>query len=51
MQNISEIYGDKVAFSISKSKEMSKIEVLGILNVISQEVSNQLEDEIKIARG
>lgn len=41
---------DKVGFTISKSSAMSRIELLGILQVITQEITSQLEDEIKITK-
>lgn len=50
LQIKSDIDGDKVGFVIYKSKAMSKIEILGILNIISQEITNQLKDEITIVR-
>jgi len=40
----------QVAFTIFKTKNLSRVEILGILKVISWEINNQLQDKLNISK-
>jgi len=47
---IASIDGDKVAFSVQKSKEISLVEIIGLLNVITNEIRQNLQNKLKISK-
>jgi|TARA_B100001971_G_C18020418_1_gene447081 hypothetical protein len=44
------IIDDEVGFTISKTKEISNIEILGILEMIIHEVEMSLKNKIKVSK-
>ena len=47
---IASIDGDKIAFSVQKSKEISLVEIIGLLDVITNEIRQNLQNKIKISK-
>jgi len=47
---IASIVEDKIAFSVQKSKEISLVEIIGLLNVITNEIRQNLQNKIKISK-
>lgn len=45
-----EVDGDEVGFQVYQSSGMTKIEIIGMLQVVLQEITSQLKDEIKIVK-
>ena len=47
---IASIVEDKIAFSVQKSKDISLVEIIGLLKIISDEVKQNLENKLKISK-
>ena len=47
---VASIVEDKIAFSVQKSKEISLVEIIGLLNVITNEIRQNLQNKIKISK-
>lgn len=47
---VASIVEDKIAFSVQKSKEISLVEIIGLLKVITDEVKQDLQNKIKISK-
>jgi len=47
---VASIVEDKIAFSVQKSKEISLVEIIGLLNVITNEIRQNLQDKLKISK-
>lgn len=48
---VAQINEDEVGFSIQKSNDMSLVEILGLLKVITNEVMETLQNKIKISKN
>lgn len=47
---IASIDGDKIAFSVQKSKDISLIEIIGLLKVVTDEIKQNLQNKLKISK-
>ena len=47
---VATIVEDKIAFSVQKSKEISLVEIIGLLNVITNEIRQNLQNKLKISK-